>query len=150
MSPETLIKSYMEFKKVLIDTSYIVSLCLPNDSRHEEACRFLIDISKCKLYITNLIYMEYATVLSQKLSKQGFGRSVKELTINTDLEEIFIERELYARVKRAFALIREKDISFVDLSSAIVAKKYKIPTILTFDKHFLKLGKSYGLNVLGV
>jgi len=45
--------------------------------------------------------------------------------------------------------ITNKNISYVDLSTAYIAKKYKIKNVSTFDKHFKKLGKDYGFNVLG-
>jgi predicted nucleic acid-binding protein len=60
-----------------------------------------------------------------------------------------MNQKLDAETKKEFLNLTNKNISYVDLNTALIAKKYKIKTVLTFNKHFKALGKKYGFKVIG-
>lgn len=138
----------MEFKSIILDSSVIISYFWPQDSNHENARRLFqyLDVYQ-NIFITNLITLEIATVLSQRIGKSKL-KVVTNDFVNS-LDNLFVNEQDTGKVLSQFLEIKDKNISFIDLSTSYIAKKHKIDTVLTFDKHFKRLGKDYGFNVLG-
>lgn len=132
---------------ILIDTSYIISLLNTRDTKHTKAQDLIPELlSYREAYITNYIYSEIATILAQRLGKQealALLEKIKERTSN-----IHITKELDKDVRKKFTQIKNKDVSYIDTSILVVAKKKGIKTILTFDKNLKKLTKEEKLQVL--
>ncbi len=135
---------------LLLDSSFLVALFNKEYSLHEDALKashkFLTESDK--LFITNLIFVEFATVLSMRLGKSGLEEALgQDLLLKGGLVELFVNQELYDEVKKTYLKdVLHKDISFVDLSTALVAKKMSLD-VVSFDKHFKALGKRYGFKV---
>lgn len=135
--------------EAIIDTSFLVAFFLETDSGHAQALKMFPHIIKLrKLYVTNYLFTEFATILSQRIGKKQFLNIITQLR-SFQIDEIFIEKEDYNKVKLEFFDLSNKNISFVDLSTSYIAKKHNIDNVLTFDRHFNKLGKHYGFKVLG-
>lgn len=136
-------------KSLLVDTSFIVSLYVTYDLNYPQALAFFRTMVESKKIVkfTNLIFLEVSTILSQKLGKSDFTEIVHH-GIFSDYEEsgIFIDELLFREVTQEFLLTSNKNISFVDLSTALVAKKMSLD-VVSFDKHFKALGKRYGFKV---
>ena len=137
-------------KSALIDTSFLISIFINNDISINKTHYILNDIQKFnKLYITNLIYIETATILSQRLGKSQFIRAEEELeTLN--LTEIFVNNSIDSTVRKLFRNTKQKDISYVDLATAYIAKEKSISHVISYDKHFKYLSIQFKFGLLGV
>lgn len=136
-------------KSLLIDTSFLVSLYLSYDSNHDRAVAFFSTIAKSKrvVKLTSLIFVEASTILSQQLDKSGFTEIVHH-NIFSDREEsrIFISEPFFKEVTREFLATANKNVSFVDISTALLAKRESFD-VVSFDRHFKGLGQKYGFKV---
>ncbi len=143
----------MEYNKptsILFDTSYIISSTLWKDSNYHSAGNYIAKVDTFeKKYITNYIFLEIATVSSQKLGKLESNRLLQGF-LGSNIEMIWIDKLLDKKIQLEFLKLKDKNISYVDLSTSIIAKINKISAVATFDKHFKKLGEKYGFEVVGV
>jgi len=141
----------MASKGLLLDSSFLVAFLYQDDPLHARAQEVAMQclVNAEAIYTTNLIFIEYATVLAMRVGRKGLQEALnKDALLQGGLEELFVTEELYNEVRRLY--LRQdlhKDISFVDLSSALLAKKMSLD-ILSFDKHFKVLGQKYGFKVL--
>jgi len=136
-------------KSLLIDTSFLVSLYLTYDSNHHRALAFFSTIvqSKRVVKLTNLVFIEVSTILSQKLGKSDFTKIMQhKIFADSEDSRIFISERFFKEVTREFLLVPGKNVSFVDLSTALVAKRDSLD-VVSFDKHFKVLGRKYGFKV---
>lgn len=141
-------KSYMEQNrqdKLFLDTSYLVSFLYDEDDQNEKALRFSDEIKSFKdLFITEFIYAELSTVLSQKRGKKlDLDKEIQSLGI----EILFTPKSIFERAITNYPKLTKKDISFIDLLTSIYAGEN---TIITFDKHFKFLSQKYGFNIIGI
>jgi len=134
---------------VIVDTSFFVAFICSQDSNHSKSMDFLEHLLKnYDVYISNYIYLEFATIASQRIGKEGLRNILSQFPL-FGITEIFISEDLHDKIKKEFVKLVDKNISFVDLSTSYIAKKHNIENVLTFDKHFKKVGKQYGFKVLG-
>ena len=141
---------YNNSTSILFDTSYIISSTLWKDSNYHSAGAYIAQIDTFeKKYITNYIFLEMATVSSQKLGKLESNRLLQGF-LESNIEIIWIDKLLDKKIQLEFLKLKDKNISYVDLATSMIAKANKISAVATFDKHFKKLGKEYGFEVVGV
>lgn len=137
----------MVAKQAILDTSYLVSLFLTKDSNHNKAVKLLSQLKGLDdLFITNYIYVEFATILSQRLGKAEFTQI--DRLIKGSITELFISEHIDAKTKRMFLKQSRKDVSYVDISSITIMNLMKIPNLVTFDRQFTFLCKEYGFQIL--
>jgi len=82
----------MGFESIIVDSSVIISYFWPKDSNHENAQKLFRYLDTYQnIYITNLIVLEVATVLSQRIGKS----KVKIVTIDfvNSLNQVFIDKK---------------------------------------------------------
>ncbi|MBE6488602.1 MAG: type II toxin-antitoxin system VapC family toxin [Methanosphaera stadtmanae] len=129
-------------KKILVDTSFIVSLFRKNDENHRIAKENATLIENNKCYITNYVLNEVITVLAMrskdmKLTKMVYYFMQDNFIIineqdttnfNTEVMNIF---EKYN--KDTFHL------SFIDCSLILLFKEYNLDSLVSFDKWFEKV-----------
>jgi len=136
-------------ERVVIDTSFWVSLYFLGDTNNVKASKLLeaVNAFVSKAYITDFIFGEVATVLSQKLGKRDFVRLYGSESALLSKADLFRDSgELIDRAREEFLAVPDKDISFTDVHTALVAKELGAD-VMTFDGHFKKLGKRYGFRV---
>jgi len=140
----------MGYKNILLDTSFLVSLFIKDDTNYAKATELLDTLTDAiSVTITNYIYLETVTLLSQRIGKSGLREAIKVLD-DLYVREIYIDLTTHTKVKSRYVDLTKKDISFVDISTAVVAKEHGVNAVLTFDRHFKYLGGRYGFEVLGV
>lgn len=140
----------MASKGLLLDSSFLIAFLYEDDPLHaraQEVAKQCLVNAKV-IYTTNLIFIEYATVLAMRIGRKGLHEALnRDALLQGGLDELFVTEELYNEVRQLY--LRQhlhKDISFVDLSSALLAKKMSLD-ILSLDKHFKVLGQKYGFKV---
>lgn len=136
-------------KSIIIDSSYLISTAIKQDSNHHLAPYFHIQIYAYQsLYITNYIFAEVSTVLSQRLGKIQSGIILQRALLDK-IAIIHVSEKIDKQIRSEFLTLKDKNISYVDLSTSMIAKINKISAVATFDKHFKKLGEKYGFDVVG-
>lgn len=132
-------------KPVFVDSNFFVALFNPDDSQYTKAIKFskYIDKENTSLVISNYIFLEIVTVLSQRRGKT-VGNAVGDYLMVPPNIIIQIDEELHQQTWDIFKTLKNKDISFVDCSTIAVMKAEGISRLLTFDQdHFKKLQKVY-------
>ena len=137
----------MESESIIIDSSVIISYFWTQDSNHSKAIECFNKLDKFQtIYITNLLVLEIVTVLSQRIGKIKVQDFVN--TFIDKQKEVFVSENDNKTILNEYLFLQNKNVSFVDLSTCFIAKKFDIKYIATFDKHFNKLGKEFGFKVL--
>ena len=129
----------MEYKNsVIVDSSFLISLFLENDSNHKNAIFLMEEIMKIErtLLLFERIIEETATVLLYKEGKKGL-----------DIFSRFLEQQAFLEILEnnhslewSHFLALDKKISFIDSILIFYSKKWETG-ILTFDKEILKISK---------
>ncbi len=135
---------------IFLDTSFICSLHLPEDSLHNKAIAISRELisEKVNLFISNFIILEVLTILSQRKSRYMaivFGRSVKE---EGSIKIIRIDEILEELSWQIFQKTKEKNLSFVDCSTLAVLEKERIDYLITFDKLFNRFQSKFHFKIL--
>ena len=140
----------MENESLLFDTSYIVSFCIVNDTNHvkaKELAEYLQTFSR--KYTSNMVYAETATVLSQRLGKKE-ANILLDIFCQSGVVELFVDQPFHEMCKVEYSTWKNKNVSFIDMTLAILSRQEKIASIVSFDRHFIELGKKYGFKVIGI
>lgn len=131
-------------ERIFADSNYFVALYRAVDSLHEKALEIARNLQKqgATLVISNFIFSEVVTVLSQRESKEASLVIGDLLLTNTFIEVVHIDEILQEKTWEVFKKIEEKNVSFVDCSTVVLMRAENIPALLTFDtKDFRTLQK---------
>ena len=122
--------------KIFVDSNYFIALFNSQDSlcKQAEAMSQKLYTEDSSLVISNLIFLEVVTVLSQKRGRRaGIEAGIHFLT-HPLLEFIHIDETLQEDTWRIFQQIKSKNMSFVDCSIIAVMNTEGIRELLTFDR----------------
>ena len=123
-------------KNFLLDSSFLVSLWLPDDSNHENAARLFLEISTGTLLVHPYVIQEVITLLTYKRKTkevETFLRFVSE-SRNIIILPVHIKNEI-----EVFKKYKQK-MSFTDVVLVGVANMLGVE-LVTFDKQMLRLFK---------
>lgn len=140
----------MATNRIFVDSNFFIALFNPADSLHSRAIRAGRKIEKdgFKLVLSNFIFLEVVTILSQKLSRRSATIFGKQLLSDRYLQLVHINRKLNGLSWQIFSDVKNKNISFVDCSCLAVMKAEEVKLILTFDKKdFQPLAEKYNFNI---
>ena len=139
-------------KPIFVDSNVWVACFHKNDTNHEKAKKLIENLPKdTPLLTSNLVIYEVLTVLSMRAGKERankFGEWFFPLASGKIIGELFVDEALEYQAWTLFKNIKQKDISFADCASAVIAKEYDLRYILTFDRHFKIFEKEFGLEIL--
>lgn len=133
-------------RKIFVDSNYWVAFFNPNDAQYEKAVRTAGNFDKGTEFfvISNFVFLEVVTVLSQKKGRTAAKEAGEYILKNPSIEIIHINEELQEQSWRIFQEIQSKNMSFVDCSILAVMQEEGIKELLTFDTtDFKKLAKEY-------
>lgn len=134
--------------KVFIDTNFWIALYSPLDSLHTKAEIFSQKLknSGYQFYISNYIFSETTTILSQRAGRQEAVVVGNYLLENKDMTIFFVDRNLQELSWEIFCETKKKNTSFVDCSTVAIMKAEGINSLLTFDQEdFAPLLKKHHL-----
>ena len=125
----------------LLDACFIIALIDNKDFSHKRALEFsLQNHVDYKFFITNYIYLEAATILSEKLdTKIDLSKELNKMGVDI----LFVSNDIFQQTIKQYASVRNKQVSFIDLLSCLYMKNKLIDGIVTFDAHFNSLSKEY-------
>ena len=131
---------------LFVDTNYFVAYFHIYDSLHAKALEIskTIDTDSTRLVLTNYVFLEVVTVLSQRAGKKTASTVGRHLKEAESVTIIHIDTKLHEDAWRIFQEVKAKDISFVDCSTIAAMQADSIKKILTFDhSDFKKLQKQF-------
>jgi predicted nucleic acid-binding protein len=125
----------------LIDSDAFVADALPDDRLHEAARTIFAELAEKRTHVavTSWTLIECATVLSYRTG-QSLARAFLESVERSRVPTIHITEELQ---QEAAALYRQQEgrgTNMVDCGNAVVARRFSIPRIFSFDKFYKRLG----------
>jgi predicted nucleic acid-binding protein len=130
-----------------IDTSYICALYNPHDSLHKEALKLKRGIDQqINPFISNYIFLETVTVLSQRVGKQDANDIGNLMFSSNKFGFLQATPKIDVKTWQLFQKVSDKNISYVDCSNVVLMKEERIDKILTFDQDFEDLKKQANYN----
>lgn len=136
--------------KIFADANYFIALANEKDSLYAKALAVSQDLEKraVQLYISNFVFLEVVTILSQKRNREVANKTGLYLLSNPHISHVHIDEQLHKESWDIFQDISQKNISFVDCSIIAAMKAERVSTLLTFDQtDFRQLQKPYGFNL---
>lgn len=129
-------------KKILVDTSFIVSLFRKNDENHRIAKENATLIENNKCYITNYVLNEVITILAMRTKDIELTKMVYYFMQDNFI--IINEQEttnFNTRVMKIFKKYNRDTfhLSFIDCSLILLFKEYNLDFLVSFDKWFEKV-----------
>jgi len=135
-------------KVIFIDTNVLCGLYNNKDTLHEKSKKAIISLKESKFAISNFIFIECYTIISQRTSKER-SVSFREYMLTHFLHKIFwIDRKMEDDIWRIFKSIKDKNFSYVDASILAVMNKEKIAHLLSFDESLAKLQKQFRFELI--
>lgn len=131
--------------RILIDSSYLCALYNTSDSLHKKALCISSNLKNIDStsVISDYIFLETMTVLSQRLGKYVSNKVGKSLLNSETFELIHIDSVCFTNTWKLFQILKDKDFSYVDCSNILLMKDMKINSIITLDKGFEKFKREY-------
>jgi len=123
-------------KRIFVDSNYFIAFFNPTDSLHQKTQDIgkELDRKGIPLTLSNLIFLEVVTVISQRRNKQIAGEVGEYLETNPLVEIIHVDEVLHQNTWEIFKSVQQKDVSFVDCSIIACMRFEGIHELLTFDK----------------
>ena len=130
----------MVFPVMILDSSFLVSLCLPWDEKHAEALSTLEKYRDSEMLLTDMVLFETLTVVAYKAGTAFARDAYSRLMTNKKLVLVFLSEQERREILDEF-LHQEGKMSVEDISVVHSSKKALSPA-LTFDRQILKkIGK---------
>jgi len=133
----------MVIQKILLDSDILVSLNKTDDPNHAKAKKIQEKYSHTPhiFYLSNLVFSESITVISQKVNHQTAINFIKQFqSKKPHLNYIHVDQKLENLAIKIFNQQTSKNISFVDCTNIAIYQKYSLDAIFSFDKHYKKNG----------
>lgn len=134
---------------LVFDSNYFVALFSPDDSLHNQAAGLVNLIAEHSVIISNLIFAEIITVLSQKRG-HDFAVQIGDYLLGSPLIKITHLDYLHHQASwKIFQSLHSKNVSFVDCTTLAMMQSEGIDTLVTFDTtDFKKLQKDYQFQII--
>jgi len=136
----------MESESVFVDSNFFVALFNPSDTLHKQAllAASRLDDQNIPVILSNFVFLEVVTVLSQKRGKAVAVTCGKYLQTDSKFSIVHVDERLQEHTWELFKSTESKNISFVDCSTVAIMEDEAITKLLTFDKtDFKKLQKHH-------
>lgn len=118
------------------DASAIVSFYDSDDPNHKKAQKLAKQFSTDKFIISNFVFAEVVTILSQRMGKQPAIIAGNELIMTYIIVKLTTDIETIAW--EIFKKQTSKNVSFVDCTTFALYQKGVFDKVFTFDSDFRK------------
>lgn len=124
------------FERVCVDSNYFIAYFNLSDGQHQRALEIgrKIGTDRIRIVISNYIFLEVVTVLSQRAGKKTARFAGTYLIESPSIEIVHIDPQLHNESWHLFQNVEQKNISFVDCSTALLIEHENIQSLLTFDE----------------
>lgn len=125
-----------ENKDIFVDSNYFIAFFNSSDTLHARAIMIAKELyaQNTALIISNFIFLEVVTVLSQRVGRESGLRVGRHLLDDPKVNIIHIDTALQQATWDIFQAVSGKDIGFVDCSILAVMRAEAVRTLLTFDR----------------
>ena len=120
--------------KIILDSDFLYGLFIPSDPHYTNCQNLAERIEQDQLLISNLVIYEIITLLSRRFD-QKTAITVVEQIEGLEQTRIIIDEKLDIEILKEFSKYSKKNISAVDCSNLVLAKKYKAK-IASFDEFY--------------
>jgi len=132
--------SMMKNRIIFVDTSAHFALVNSKDIDHENAKKFLEQLSQENnvLVVSNFIIAEIYTLILRKINRNKAIEYIENLKKTAEIERITEADE-----KRAWEIIlkyNDKDFSYTDATSFALMERFGLSEAFAFDEHFEQYG----------
>ncbi len=123
-------------ERVLVDTSAVLALLVPEDVAHAAAVRGfdVLRRQKARLVMTSSTLLETYALMGRRLGVQAAKRFRDDF--EPLLEIIWVDRALHEAALDLWLQRAGRRSSLVDATSFVVAKQQGLTTAFAFDAHF--------------
>ncbi len=121
---------------VCVDASAVVSLFDENDPNHKRAKKLASKLVSVERIVSNFVFAEIVTILSQKIGKQASIDAGNYL--NHEFTMIRLDPEIENSAWEIFKKQTSKNVSFVDCTIIALYKDGAFDKVFTFDTDFKK------------
>jgi len=120
---------------IFVDSNYFVSLFNPEDTRHQHALKISDRIEEAETFlcISNFVFAEIVTVLSQRKSREAGIKAGMYLLSRNNIQTAHVDENVQAESWKIFQETQSKNISFVDCSIIATMRAEGLQKLLTFD-----------------
>lgn len=134
---------------LVFDSNYFIALFSPDDSLHDQASNLVNLIAEYSAVLSNLVFSEIITILSQKRG-HIIAEQAGDYLLDSSLIRIVYLDPFHQQIAwRIFQGVQHKNISFVDCSTLAIMQAEKLDTLVTFDTtDFTKLQKDYKFKII--
>jgi uncharacterized protein len=135
-------------ERIFVDSNFFVALFNANDSLYKQSFAIAknLDKSNKELVISNFVFLEIVTVLSQRINRERSIEAGKYLLENPNIKIHHIDEKRQSMSWGIFQNVKQKNVSFVDCSTIVLMKSEGMKTLLTFDlTDFKSLCKQFRL-----
>lgn len=125
--------------KIFIDSNFFIALANPKDSLHQKAVSVsdILQKNSSPLCISNYIFLETVTVISQRVGREEAISRGKQL-LDESFSMIQVDLGLQNAAWEIFCETPKKNTSFVDCSTIAAMLAEGIDKLLTFDQEDFK------------
>jgi len=129
-------------KTYFLDTSYILSLEIKNDSAHQQVLQNWGNLAMFSTFLltTTYVFDEVVTFFNSRNLHYKAVEVGNRLLESKDIELLEIEGTLFNQGWQYFQKHKDKSYSLTDCLSFIVMQEREIVTALTLDNHFRQAG----------
>ena len=132
--------------RVFVDSNVLIAALRSEDTLHQQAIKTIVALEQQAeaMVISNLIFLEVVTILSQRVSRSVAVKAGNDLLLHPLVEMIHVTETLQTDTWQIFTAAKNKNISFVDCSIMAVMKAEGVKDLLTFDQtEFRSLRKDH-------
>lgn len=128
---------------ILVDADILVAMIKRDDSNHLKSERVFnsFENTKVSFIITNYVFSEAVTVISQKINHQtaiGFISNMK--STDSIISVKWITPEIEEDAIEIFKQQTSKNVSFIDCTNMALVKHENLDAIFSFDEIYKKNG----------
>jgi predicted nucleic acid-binding protein len=136
-------------KKFFVDSNYFIALNNTTDHLHQPAKEIAQKIADSQLLISDYVFSEIMTVMTQRVSKNRALDLGEQLLTSPYIQLIQTGRKQFERTWEIFAQLESKNISFVDCSIVASLETHQIDNLISFDQtDFSSLAQQFGFNLI--
>lgn len=135
--------------QIVIDSNYFLAVNNSHDSLNLQAVKLSYFVEKNEAIISDYIFLEIVTILSQKVSRNVACQVGLALLSSANIKIITVDHSLFLDSWIIFSKLKQKNISFIDCSILATMKRYRVKQLLSFDNtDFAPLQKQFGFELM--
>jgi hypothetical protein len=124
---------------VFVDTGAWFALSVASDPDHELAKEFVSE-NREPLMTTDFVVDELLTLFVVRREKVKGIEWLRDLLVNSALEVVQVDRELFGEACRIYSEFADKEWSFTDCTSYATMHRLGVTKAFSFDNHFRQFG----------